>query len=145
MFEWGIGLELKVKDQRGDEEERSNFRVNQIRVLPEPPEPRLASEVALEDRSGVDVGFPADLVTELGFDQPVQLVKSLRHHIVIVVTTRVTGDGTGRRFSAVVEPDDDGARGRRKGCPGVAPFSRAAVEIFHLPREAPAEPFLEAV
>ena len=50
--------ELRREHQRAQEKEGAEPRVEQVRVLAEPAEPRAPREVALEDRAGVGVGLP---------------------------------------------------------------------------------------
>jgi hypothetical protein len=143
LGEWRIGLELRVHEQGTEEEERSAARVDQHRILPEPPQAREPREVALEDRAGVDIRPARDPRPALRLQPFEELPQSLLEDAVVVAAARVARQRSCRLEPAVIEGDHD-----RRPCaalrePGVASQGRVARQPCHLAGLSPRQPLLE--
>ena len=57
-FEGGRGGERKVQEEHSEEEVRTSARMNEHRVLPEPPQARHPAQLPLEDGPRIHVGEP---------------------------------------------------------------------------------------
>ena len=106
-------------------------------------EPGAAREVALENGAGIHIRFSLDRKAELRLEPVVQLIELAEHDIVIVVPARVTRDWSAWRTAAVIQADDDRARGSRHRQSGITAFRRAAREIVHLTSVTLGNPLVE--
>jgi hypothetical protein len=136
-----VGAKVDVSEQRTKKEERSKFRIQQIRVFPEPPESGALCEIPLEDRSRIDIRAMTRP------DLPVQpfpkLVELVPHHTMIVVTARVAGDGAIRRRAAIIHRDDKRRAHPRLGQRWIVTNIGVLLEVRHLAGETTREPRIE--
>lgn len=72
-----VRREVEREEERTEEEERAALGVEEIGVLPKPPESRAPGEVALQNRTGVYIRFADDRRTDLGLNPLVQRRKLL--------------------------------------------------------------------
>src|SRR5450432_1603552 len=119
-----VGRELKLHQQRAKKEKRTELWVNEIRVLPEPAEPRASRKIALEQRSGVDVRASAHLASDLVADPTLQLAQLRVEHVVVVVAPRIARHRSRRLAATIVHRDDDRASHSIVRQPGVTPLGR---------------------
>ena len=138
-----VGRELQLHQQRTQEKERAELRVDEIRVFPEPPKPRTPREVALEQRPGIDVRAPAHLAPEHLADPPMQLAQLRVEHIMVVVAARVSRHRPRRLGPTIIHRDDDRASHSLVRQPRVAPLVRPLREIVHLAGVPAFEPSIE--
>jgi hypothetical protein len=138
-----VRLELEVEDETAEEEERSERRIDEVRVLAEPAEPRAPREVALEQRARVHVRLARDRAPDARLDPAVQLAQPVDHHVVVVVAAGVARDGPARLAPAVLHRDDDRARHAGEWEPRVGALVAPLREVVHLPRVPRVEPPLE--
>ena len=94
--------------------------IDQVGVLSEPAEPRAPRQVALQNRTGVHVRLAVNRATHLRLEPTMKLVQPLDHHVVIIVSARVTGDRPGRLAPTVAQSNHDCVSGsgvRQAGIP----------------------------
>jgi hypothetical protein len=103
----------------------------------------LASELALEDWTGVYVGAAAQLSTTLGACPGEQLVEPIPHYAVVVGASRIPRNGAIGLFAAIVERHDHGTEHSRLGQRCVGAQCRAAAQVVHLALKILREPVLE--
>src|SRR5687768_13323088 len=101
-----VGLQVEIEQQGAEKKERAMSWTDQHRVLADPPESSALREVALENRAGIDVRFPADVASTLRLDPPVQRLESRHHDVVVIIAARVPRDRPRGLFASVIQGDD---------------------------------------
>lgn len=144
-LEGSIGLQLEVEQQRTEKEEGAERRIQQVGVLAKPAEPRAPREIALEQRSGIDVRLARDLSADVGLDARMQLAQLRLHHVMVVLAARVPRDGATRLASPVVQRNDDRVRRAWQWTTRVSPFLRTALEVVHDARMSRVDPCVEGI
>jgi hypothetical protein len=139
-----VRCQRDVQEQRPEEEERTQLRIDEQRVLAEPAQPGALREVALEhgtavhERTAVHV---AELCAHPG-EQDVELVP---HHPMVVGEARIPRHRPGRLRAVVVKRDHQRTDHPRHRTPRVAPQLGPAFEIRHLAVMAGGEPVVEVL
>ncbi len=106
-------VRVNFHEQRRDKKERADGRVDQHRVLAEPPEPRALREVALQNRSAIHVRSRVHRSAKLRLQPVVQRARALAQQFVVVVAARVARHRPARFAAAVLRGQHNRVRGPR--------------------------------
>ena len=98
----------------------------------EPSESGATREIALENWTGVDVRSSRRWMSHCLVDPFVERVEFAPHHVVIIISARISRDRTCRSGAAVIQPDYDRALHAGKRETGVAALLGPARQVFHL-------------